>query len=85
VRIENAKLLLQNEISIADTCSGVGFDSITSFTGLFKKYTKLSPSEYQKQYKKRKELIKKIPLQFIPNCFAEQKGWTQKSNFQEAI
>ncbi len=92
VRIDKAKELLQKEVSVTDTCFAVGFDSITSFTGLFKRYTKIPPSEYLVQYKKRKEQIKEVPLQFIPNCFAEQKGWTnspgkpgeEKSNFQEA-
>jgi len=95
VRIENAKIFLQKGTSITDTCFNVGFDSVSSFTPLFKKYTNLSPSVYQQQYKKRQELIKETPLQFIPNCFAEQKGWTtlpaengeqkiEKSNFQEA-
>ena len=83
VRIENAKELLQNEISVSDVCFAVGFDSISSFTALFKRYTKLSPSEYSRQLKKRKEQIKRAPLQFIPTCFAEQKGWTEKSNFEE--
>ena len=81
VRIENAKELLQNEISVSDVCFAVGFDSISSFTALFKRYTKLSPSEYSRQLKKRKEQIKRAPLQFIPTCFAEQKGWTEKKQF----
>lgn len=76
VRIENAKKLLQNENSVTETCFMIGFESASSFTGVFKRYTNMLPSEYQQQYKKRKEQIKKIPLQFIPNCFAEQKGWT---------
>jgi AraC-like DNA-binding protein len=83
VRIENAKELLQQDISVTDTCFDVGFDSVSSFSGLFKRYTKLSPSEYQQQYKKRQEQIKTTPLQFIPNCFAEEKGWTKNSNFKE--
>lgn len=77
VRIEKAILLLENGISITDTCFQVGFDSITSFAGLFKLYTKLSPSAYQKEYIKRQKQIKQSPLQFIPNCFAEAKGWTR--------
>ena len=83
VRIENAKLFLQEGISVSETCFSVGFDSVSSFAGLFKQYTKLSPSVYQQQFNIRRQQIKKAPLQFIPNCFAEQKGWTQKSNFQE--
>jgi len=83
VRIENAKLLLQKGLPVTETCFAVGFDSVSSFSGLFRRYSDLSPIEYQQQYKKRQEQIQNIPLQFIPNCFAEQKGWTQKSNFQE--
>jgi len=75
VRIENAKELLQKEISITEVCFTVGFYSISSFTALFKRYTNICPSEYQQQFKNRAVQIKKTPLQFIPNCFAEQKGW----------
>ncbi len=74
VRIENAKTFLKKGISVTETCYNVGFDSVSSFTGLFKQYTKLSPSAYQQQYNKRQQEIKRAPLQFIPNCFAEQKG-----------
>ena len=83
VRIENAKELLQKDMSVTETCFDVGFDSVSSFSGLFKRYTKLSPSDYQQQYQKRQQQIKIAPLAFIPNCFAEQKGWTEKSNFKE--
>lgn len=84
VRIENAKELLKKRISVSEACYTVGFESVSSFTGLFKKCTGLSPSAYQLQFIEREEQIKNTPLQFIPNCFAEQKGWTKKSNFQEA-
>ena len=85
VRIENAKELLQKDMSVTDTCFEVGFDSVSSFSGLFKRYTKLSPSEYQQQYKKRQQQIKAAPLQFIPNCFAESRNMreTKNSNFKE--
>jgi AraC-like DNA-binding protein len=83
VRIEKAKEFLQKEISVTETCFIVGFDSVSSFTGLFKRYTNTRPSEYQQQVNERKKQIKKVPLKFIPNCFAEQKGWIQKSNFEE--
>lgn len=83
VRIEKAKVFLQKGNQVSDTCFAVGFDSISSFSGLFRRYTKLSPVEYQQQFRKRQENIKTTPLQFIPNCFAEQKGWTKNSNFQE--
>jgi AraC-like DNA-binding protein len=75
VRIENAKLLLQTKMAVADVCFAVGFESISSFTGLFKRLTTTPPSVYQKKQLERKNEIGKSPLKFIPNCFAEQKGW----------
>lgn len=84
VRIEKAKELLELEHSVTDVCFHVGFDSLSSFTGLFKRIVKLSPSVYQKQFRGRQKQIKEAPLQFIPNCWAENKGWTKNSNFQEA-
>lgn len=85
VRIENAKYFLELNYSVSSTCFQVGFDSITSFTGLFKKCAGNTPSEYQRKYKIREEKIRVKPLHFIPNCFAEQKGWTKNSNFQEIV
>jgi AraC-like DNA-binding protein len=85
VRIENAIQLLQKRTSVRETSFLVGFDSVSSFAGLFKRHTNMSPSAYQRQFMERQEQIKKAPLRFIPACFAEQKGWTQKSNFQEVI
>jgi AraC-like DNA-binding protein len=72
VRIENAKQLLQKEISVTETCFAVGFDSLSSFTALFSRYAKLSPSIYQRQFMQKQVLIKSKPLQFIPACFANQ-------------
>jgi AraC-like DNA-binding protein len=85
IRIENAKLLLQKNIPVTETCFLVGFESLSSFTGLFKKQTGISPSAYQKEQLMRKDEIRKTPLKFIPNCFAEHNGWTKNSNFQELV
>src|SRR5882757_2752163 len=71
VRIENAKLLLQTNMSVADVCFDVGFDSISSFTGLFKRITGNTPSSYQKEQLLRKAEILNTPLKFVPNCFIE--------------
>ena len=85
VRIEKAKLFLQTEMAVADVCFSVGFDSISSFTGLFKRITSTTPSFYQKLQLQRMEEVKLMPLKFIPNCFAENYGWTKNRNFQEVI
>ena len=83
VRIDRAKLFLQSNKAISEVCFLVGFESFSSFTGLFKKVVGQTPSDYQKAQLKRRIEITHYPLKFIPNCFAEQNGWKKNSNFQE--
>ena len=83
VRMERSKLLLKEDLPVSEVCYAVGFDSISSFTGLFKRLVGQTPSAYQQMQHRKKEEIKTIPLKHIPNCFAEMKGWTQNSNFEE--
>jgi AraC-like DNA-binding protein len=72
VRIERAKELLEQEVSVTEACFAVGFDSLGSFTSLFKRRAGATPSEYQRQQLERKAEISKEPLRFIPGCFAMQ-------------
>lgn len=83
VRIEKAMQLLRADIPVTDVCFSVGFESISSFSGLFKRIVGLTPSAYLSQQQQIKAQILKTPLKFVPGCFAEKKGWTKKSNFQE--
>lgn len=75
VRIEKARKLLEIPVSVSEACSRVGFDSLSTFSGLFKRLTGRSPSDYQRWQLARKEQLAKGPLEFIPGCFAESKGW----------
>lgn len=83
VRIDRARLLLAQNLSVSEVCFRVGFSSATSFAGLFKKSTGVSPSVYQGRQQKRLSEIASRPLHFVPNCFAETHGWKRNSNFQE--
>ena len=83
VRMGRAMQLLHQKISVAEVCFAVGFESVSSFTGLFKKTIGLTPSQFQKQQQSIQSQIKNVPLKFIPHCFAEAKGWIKKSNFGE--
>ena len=83
VRLGNAKIHLQKECAVSDVCYGVGFESISSFTGLFKRATGLTPAAYQHEQIQKSAQMERVPLQFIPHCFAEKKGWVEKSNFEE--
>jgi transcriptional regulator GlxA family with amidase domain len=49
VRIRHAKQLLQNNKSIAEACVATGFESVTSFIGLFKKMTGYTPDLYRRK------------------------------------
>src|SRR5688572_15089833 len=48
IRIVKAKKLLLSGMKVYDVSISVGFDSPTSFTGLFKKMTGTTPSVFQK-------------------------------------
>jgi AraC-like DNA-binding protein len=74
VRVEKAKLYLQQGLPVKEVTWLVGFDSLSSFTGLFKKYTGYAPAEWQKASLERLGAVKAKPLRFIPACFAAQEG-----------
>jgi AraC-like DNA-binding protein len=83
VRVERAKLILAAGETVAKACFDVGFDSISSFTGLFKRRVGMTPAAYQTDQLRRKDEIAERPLVHIPGCFAEKKGWRENSNFGE--
>ncbi len=83
VRIEKAIQLFRSGISVSEVCFSVGFDSLTSFSGLFKRIIGISPSIYLSQQQQAKIQINKTPLAYVPNCFAEQYILIKKSNFEE--
>ncbi|HEX5172398.1 MAG TPA: AraC family transcriptional regulator [Cyclobacteriaceae bacterium] len=84
LRIEKATEKLKEGLNVTDACCEVGFDSLTSFSGLFKRKTGLAPYEYARQQAMTRERINASPLNYVPGCFAEKKGWRKKSNFEEA-
>ena len=46
VRIEKAMELLRTDIPVSEVCYAVGFESLGSFSGLFKRIVGLTPSAY---------------------------------------
>ena len=55
-RIENSKKNLINGMTVTETCFAVGFESLGSFSKLFKTKTGKSPSAYQKEQFSRSKL-----------------------------
>ncbi len=78
VRMEKARELLKKGHPVTDTCYAVGFESVSTFSGLFKRLTGLSPSLYLAQQQQLKERIRQSPFSYVPGCFAHQKGWLQE-------
>ena len=79
VRLAKAKELLGTKTAVAETCYCVGFESISSFTGLFKRSFGLV-----KYWPGALTLVLPASAR-VPNCFAEKKGWTKNSNFKEVV
>lgn len=48
-RMERSKEYLSNGLTVTETCFAVGFESLGSFSKLFKTKTGKSPSEFQKE------------------------------------
>ncbi|HYC86911.1 MAG TPA: AraC family transcriptional regulator [Chryseosolibacter sp.] len=75
VRIEQAMRLLRMNTSVTETCFAVGFQSISSFTTLFKRHTGVPPSVFLQRHQQMMLTVVKKPLLFIPGCFASMNGW----------
>ncbi len=55
-RIEKSKEHLLNGMSVTETCFAVGFESLGSFSTLFKTKTGKSPTEFQKEQLSRSKI-----------------------------
>ncbi len=83
VRINHAITFLKEGLSVSEVCSSVGFESLTSFSTLFKRTVGVSPSNFLLQEQQRKQQVAEKPLSYIPGCFAFKQEWTKDSNFEE--
>jgi len=63
------ELLTDEKLSITEICNSVGFESMGSFSVLFKKEIGISPRIYRNNALLKNELAKKSPKSFIPHCF----------------
>ena len=59
-RIEKSKEQLKNGMSVTETCFAVGFESLGSFSTLFKTKTGKSPSAFQNEQLSRSKLYSKF-------------------------
>ncbi|MFY0629642.1 MAG: helix-turn-helix transcriptional regulator [Flavobacteriaceae bacterium] len=59
-RIAKSKEQLKNGMSVTQTCFAVGFESLGSFSSLFKTRTGKSPNQYRKEQLSRSKLASKF-------------------------
>jgi AraC-like DNA-binding protein len=71
-RIEKAKDMLAENKPVTDVCNEVGFESLGSFSVLFKKEIGFAPQYYRNMAWLKKQKQKEQPKSFIPHCFIEQ-------------
>ena len=77
VRIDRARALLSEDATVAHTCFSVGFDSIGSFTGLFRRRIGVTPAAFQRALRAKQAETAVRPVKFVPNCFVEMHGWAK--------
>ena len=70
-RIEKAKDLLTENKPVTEVCNEVGFESIGSFSTLFKKEIGFAPTYFRNMAWLKKQEALKQPKKFIPHCFIE--------------
>jgi len=70
-RLDKAKDLLSENKAVTDVCNEVGFESISSFSGLFKKEIGFAPTYYRNMAWLKKQEALKQPKKAIPHCFIE--------------
>jgi AraC-like DNA-binding protein len=70
-RIERAKALLADNKPVIEVCNEVGFESIGSFSVLFKKEIGFAPTYYRNMAWLKKQEQKAQPKKAIPHCFID--------------
>lgn len=72
VRLDAARVLLEEEgVTVTEVCNGVGFESLGSFSLLFRKKTGITPQRYSIRARHRKKESLEQPRKYIPHCFIE--------------
>ena len=70
-RIEKAKDLLSENKQVTEVCNEVGFESLGSFSVLFKKEIGFAPQYYRNMAWLKKQKAKEQPKAVIPHCFIQ--------------
>ena len=75
---KNARELLQAAMPVTHACYEVGFESVSSFSRLFRRMTGLTPSAFSALQQTRKEKMAESPLSLSPGLFFRKTGLAGK-------
>jgi AraC-like DNA-binding protein len=71
-RLDKARNMLADNKAVTEVCNEVGFESIGSFSSLFKKEIGFAPQYYRNMAWLKKKQQEAQPKTAIPNCFIER-------------
>jgi AraC-like DNA-binding protein len=81
-QVEKAKhLLILTDLSITDVCMAVGFSSLGTFSALFSRRVRMSPSEFQRRYRPTSPPERQLPACLIPGCLSLMAEISEKEQF----
>ena len=76
VRLDQARqLMTQGQLDVESICLKVGFESVGSFSSLFKRKFGSPPAFYAGKLQDQLRQTRQKPLSYVPGCFAAAKGW----------
>ena len=78
--LKKQKNLLSENKQVTDVCNEVGFESLGSFSVLFKKEIGFAPTYYRNMAWLKKQQAKEQPKRFIPHCFIESYHLDKSNN-----
>ncbi|PTY04972.1 AraC family transcriptional regulator [Opitutaceae bacterium EW11] len=82
VRIARAKLLLTHtDLPITEICAAVGYESLGTFSALFRREVGLNPRAYREGRRRFWTIAFESPLRAIPGCFLAAFGRTAEEQF----
>lgn len=65
VRIDRARQLLKEDRPVAEVCRAVGFESVGSFTELFRRHVDEPPSAFREKTRQKREDVRRAPLTVV--------------------
>jgi AraC-like DNA-binding protein len=75
VRIDRAKqMLARDESPVTEICLAVGYESLGSFSALFRGLVGRSPSQYREGLRRVFAVPRLAPYRFVPACFLQSFG-----------